>query len=92
VLHLYDTYGLGIANLVAALQMGVRRFDCAFGGMGGCPFIEGAAGNIATEDVVNLLNALGIENGIDWHQIAAVSRFVESQVQHPFTGKLYRMN
>ena len=61
VLHLHDTRGLGLANVVAALRCGVTRFDTALAGMGGCPFIPGATGNIATEDTVYLLDSLGVE-------------------------------
>ncbi len=73
VMHLHDTRGLGIANLVAALQMGVSRFDTAFGGLGGCPFIPGAAGNVATEDVVGMLDAMGITTGVDVEGVCRVS-------------------
>lgn len=73
VMHLHDTRGLGIANLMAAMQAGVTRFDTAFGGLGGCPFIPGAAGNVATEDVVGLLDALGIDSGIAVDGVCRVS-------------------
>lgn len=73
VLHLHDTRGLGIANLMAAMQLGVARFDTAFGGLGGCPFIQGAAGNVATEDAVSLLDALGIGTGVDVAGVCRVS-------------------
>ena len=88
-LHLHDTYGLGLANMLAAMAAGVTRFDSAFGGMGGCPFIEGAAGNIATEDVVYMLDSMGIHTGIDWDQIAAISRRTAATVGHALMGKLY---
>ena len=77
--------------MLAGMAAGVTRFDCAFGGMGGCPFIEGAAGNIATEDVVYMLDSMGIHTGIDWHQVAAVSRRTEATVGHALMGKLYGM-
>ncbi|WP_251551673.1 hydroxymethylglutaryl-CoA lyase [Neobacillus muris] len=63
--HFHDTYGMGQANVLAALQAGVRQFDASIGGLGGCPFAPGAAGNVATEDVVFMMNELGIETGID---------------------------
>ncbi|WP_026691832.1 hydroxymethylglutaryl-CoA lyase [Peribacillus kribbensis] len=63
--HFHDTYGMGQANVLAALQSGVTRFDASIGGLGGCPFAPGAAGNVATEDVVFMMNELGIETGID---------------------------
>jgi hydroxymethylglutaryl-CoA lyase len=89
LLHLHDTYGLGMANLLAGLDAGVTRFDCAFGGLGGCPFIEGAAGNVATEDVVYMLDSMGVRSGIDWRKLAVVSRSAEMQLGHALTGKLY---
>ena len=63
--HFHDTRGLGLANVMAALDAGVRRFDAALGGLGGCPFAPGASGNIATEDTVHLFDRLGIDSGID---------------------------
>jgi hydroxymethylglutaryl-CoA lyase len=73
-LHLHDTRGLGLVNVMTALECGVRHFDCAFGGLGGCPFVTNAAGNIATEDTAYLLHTLGIQTGVD---IAAVARVTE---------------
>jgi hydroxymethylglutaryl-CoA lyase len=90
-LHLHDTRGLGLANVYAALRGGVRRFDTAFGGLGGCPFVEGATGNIATEDTLHLLDALGIETGIDLVAVAAVSRDFESFLGRPLPAKLHRL-
>ncbi|MFB6097931.1 MAG: hydroxymethylglutaryl-CoA lyase, partial [Salinibacter sp.] len=78
VLHLHDTRGLGLANVYAALQCGVERFDTSLAGMGGCPFIEGATGNIATEDTVYLLDGLGVDTGIDREQVGRASLRVES--------------
>ena len=63
--HFHDTRGLGLANVVAAFDSGVRRFDAALGGLGGCPFAPGASGNIATEDTVYLLECLGADTGVD---------------------------
>lgn len=63
--HFHDTYGFALANIVAALQAGVIRFDASIGGLGGCPFAPGAAGNVATEDVVFLMKELGVQTGID---------------------------
>lgn len=73
VLHLHDTRGMGLANVLAALQLGVNRFDTAFGGLGGCPFIDGATGNIATEDTVHMLQQMGVETGVDTGKVAAIS-------------------
>ena len=90
-LHLHDTRGLGLVNLMKALEFGVARFDTSFGGMGGCPFVPGAAGNIATEDTVHLLASLGIETGIDLEKVAAVSRAMADFLGKPLPGKLYKL-
>ena len=91
ILHLHDTEGKGLANVLAALPVGVNRFDTAFGGMGGCPFIKGASGNIATEDLVWMLSQMGIETGIDVGRIAAVSRSLESFFNKQFSGKMHHL-
>ncbi len=90
-LHLHDTEGKGLANALAALQVGVAHFDTAFGGMGGCPFIKGASGNIATEDLAFLLGQMGIASGIDIDKIAVVSRSLEDFFVKQFSGKMHRL-
>ena len=89
-LHLHDTRGLGIANAMVGLEMGVRHYDAAVGGLGGCPFAAhgGAAGNITTEDFVFLCEELGIETGIDLEKLAECARLAESIVGHPLPGKI----
>ena len=91
VLHLHDTRGLGLANVCAAMEAGVARFDTSLAGMGGCPFVHGAAGNIATEDTAYLLEQMGIETGVDYHRVAAASRRVEDFLEKRFPGKLHRL-
>ncbi len=91
VLHLHDTRGLGMANVAAALDCGVRRFDTAFGGMGGCPFIPGATGNISTEDTVYLLSELGFETGVSIEKVAACSREMEAFLEKQFSGKMHHL-
>ncbi len=92
VLHLHDTRGLGLANAIAAMEMGVNQFDTAFGGLGGCPFIKGATGNIATEDIVNMMNELEIETGVDMGKVAKASKTLQKTVPESyFTGKLYKL-
>ena len=91
VLHLHDTRGLGLANVYAALQCGVDRFDTSLAGMGGCPFIEGATGNIATEDTVYLLDGLGVDTGIDREGVGRASLRVESFLGKEFPGKGHRL-
>jgi hydroxymethylglutaryl-CoA lyase len=71
-LHLHDTYGMASANAWTGITMGVRRFDASLGGLGGCPFAPGAAGNIATDDLVNMLHNAGIATGVDVHKLVAV--------------------
>ncbi|MBI4963369.1 MAG: hydroxymethylglutaryl-CoA lyase [Desulfomonile tiedjei] len=75
-MHLHDTRGLGIANMKAALEMGVRRFDTSVGGLGGCPFIPGAAGNIATERVVEEVESMGFSTGVNVERIRQVAEDV----------------
>lgn len=88
VLHLHDTRGLGMANVLAALQEGISRFDTSFGGLGGCPFIPGATGNIATEDTVYLLESMGIRTGIDLDKVAEVSLEMERHLHHELPGRI----
>ncbi len=89
ILHLHDTEGKGLANVLAALTLGINHFDTTFGGMGGCPFIKGASGNIATEDLVWMLSQMGIDTGIDADKIAAISRELEAFFKKPFAGKMH---
>lgn len=91
VLHLHDTRGLGMANVVAALDAGVRRFDTSMAGMGGCPFIPGATGNIATEDTVYLLDQLGIQTGVNIEAVAACSQRIEGFLHKTFPGKMHSL-
>jgi hydroxymethylglutaryl-CoA lyase len=89
VLHLHDTRGMALPNIVAALQLGVTRFDTALGGMGGCPFIPGATGNVATEDTAHLLARMGVETGIDVAAVAALTRRLEAFLGRSFSGRVY---
>jgi hydroxymethylglutaryl-CoA lyase len=91
VLHLHDTRGLGLANVVAALGCGVTRFDTSLAGMGGCPFVPGAAGNIATEDTAYLLRELGIDTGVDIRTVAEASQRIEAFLDASFPGKLHQL-
>jgi hydroxymethylglutaryl-CoA lyase len=74
--HLHNTRGLGLANVVAALDVGVRTFDSSLGGLGGCPFAPGATGNIVTEDLVFMLEAMGLRTGIDLDRLLAIRQIV----------------
>jgi hydroxymethylglutaryl-CoA lyase len=75
-LHLHDTHGQGLANIQAGLDSGIRRFDSSLRGLGGCPFIPGAAGNVATEKVVRLLESLGFKTGINLDGLEAAARIL----------------
>ena len=91
VLHLHDTRGLGLANLMAALECGVIQFDSAVAGMGGCPFVRGAAGNIATEDTVHLMDSMGISTGVDIVGVSKCSHRLEDYLAKQFPGRMHRL-
>ena len=90
-LHLHDTRGLGLVNVVAALECEITRFDTALAGMGGCPFVPGAAGNIATEDTAYLMTSMGIETGIDIATVATQAKRLEKFLNKQFPGKVHRL-
>jgi len=90
-LHLHNTENKGYANVVAALETGIKQFDTAYGGLGGCPFIRGATGNIATEDTVYLLHQMGYTTGIDLHKVATVSRDMQEWLGAPLPGLMYSL-
>jgi hydroxymethylglutaryl-CoA lyase len=89
-LHFHDTRGTGLANVLAALERGIRVFDASAGGLGGCPFAPGATGNLATEDLVYLLDGLGIETGVRLDALMTASRFIESRIGHALPSRVYR--
>jgi hydroxymethylglutaryl-CoA lyase len=74
--HYHDTYGQALANIYASLELGVRTFDASVAGLGGCPYAAGASGNVATEDVVYLLNGLGARTGVDLDKLVAIGRWI----------------
>jgi hydroxymethylglutaryl-CoA lyase len=78
--HLHDTYGQALANIYASLQMGVSVVDSSVAGLGGCPYASGASGNVATEDLVYLLNGLGIEHGVNLDKIIAAGQFISERL------------
>lgn len=88
--HFHDTYGMAIANVQTALGAGAAVFDSSAGGLGGCPYAPGAAGNLATEDLVYLLERLGIETGIDLRMVVAASNLIEGEIGHPLPSKVLR--
>jgi isopropylmalate/homocitrate/citramalate synthase len=79
--HFHDTYGMALANVLMAMQMGVSIFDSSAGGLGGCPFAPGAAGNLATEDLLYMLDGMGIETGVDRQKVAQAARFILQHLQ-----------
>ncbi|WP_417804167.1 hydroxymethylglutaryl-CoA lyase [Thalassospira lucentensis] len=85
--HFHDTYGQALANLLAALQMGVATIDSSVAGLGGCPYAKGASGNVATEDVAYMLNGLGIETGIDLEKLAATGSWICDQIGRSSASK-----
>ncbi|MGA7987348.1 MAG: hydroxymethylglutaryl-CoA lyase [Candidatus Dormiibacterota bacterium] len=89
-LHVHDTRGLGVANVVAGYEAGIRRFDGSVGGIGGCPFAPRATGNVCSEDALQALVALGAVTGIDLGAMCAVAETLASDLGRDLPGKLYR--
>ena len=89
-LHFHDTRGTALANVLASLELGVTTYDASAGGLGGCPYAPGATGNLATEDLIYMLNGLGIETGIDLDAVIDASRFIESKVNHRLPSRYFR--
>jgi len=86
-LHMHDTRGTALANVLAGLEAGLTTFDSAVGGLGGCPYAPGASGNLATEDLVYMLHGMGYETGIDWPLLIAAGELAQKLVGHPLPGK-----
>jgi hydroxymethylglutaryl-CoA lyase len=82
-MHFHDTYGQALSNTTAALRCGITTFDASAGGLGGCPYAKSATGNLATEDLVWLLNGLGIEHGVDLARLVETSRWMAAQLGRP---------
>ncbi|WP_341921585.1 hydroxymethylglutaryl-CoA lyase [Polaromonas sp. YR568] len=87
-LHFHNTRGMGLANVLAAAQGGVTRFDGSLGGLGGCPYAPGASGNISSEDAIHMLDAMGYETGMDLDQLLAVARQMPDIVGHEVPGQV----
>ncbi len=81
-LHFHDTRGTALANVHAALPYGVKTFDSSAGGLGGCPYAPGAAGNLATDDLIYLLNGMGLETGVSLNAVSEASAFIASKIDH----------
>jgi len=89
-MHMHDTRGQALANVLVGLDMGVRNFDSAIGGLGGCPYAPGASGNLATEDLVYMLEHMGVGTGVDLPKLLHAGRIAESLVQRPLPGRVHR--
>ncbi|NKE04973.1 hydroxymethylglutaryl-CoA lyase [Mesobacillus selenatarsenatis] len=90
--HFHDTRKLALSNILAALQAGVTRFDTSAGGLGGCPFAPGAAGNAATEDVVYMLHRMGIETGVDLEKMLNAIEVVKPHLSRPIESTYFKLN
>ncbi len=88
--HFHDTYGQALTNVYAALEQGVATFDCSVAGLGGCPYAKGATGNVASEDVVYLLQGLGIDTGIDMTTLRRAGQFISDFLQRPPVSRVAR--
>jgi hydroxymethylglutaryl-CoA lyase len=87
-LHLHDTYGQALANVLAGLELGVTEFDAAAGGLGGCPYAKSATGNLATEDLVWMLDGLGIAHGVDLDLLVGTSRWLAERLGRPSPSRV----
>ena len=89
-LHFHDTRGMALVNVRTGLDAGVTTFDSSAGGLGGCPYAPGATGNLATEDLVYMLDGLGIQTGVNLDRLIAASRLIEPHVGHALASRVYR--
>src|SRR5581483_4482155 len=89
-LHFHDTRGTALANVLAALPYGIATFDSSAGGLGGCPYAPGAAGNLATDDLVYMLDGLGIETGVSLSKLSEASAFIGSRLDHPLPSRHFQ--
>ncbi len=86
--HFHNTRDLALANILAAMQAGLTEFDSAIGGLGGCPYAPNASGNVSTEDLVNMMNEMGVETGIDLDALLAASEMVTRIIPHPLSSAI----
>ncbi len=86
-LHFHDTRGTALANVLAALPFGVATFDASAGGLGGCPYAPGAAGNLATEDLVYMLDGMGVDTGVSLPRLSEASAFIATCLDHPLVSR-----
>jgi isopropylmalate/homocitrate/citramalate synthase len=88
--HFHDTRGTALANVLIALQSGISIIDSSAGGLGGCPYAPGAAGNLATEDLLYMLHGMGIHTGVDLNKVIAATSFISPLLGHTPTSKYYQ--
>jgi hydroxymethylglutaryl-CoA lyase len=88
--HFHDTYGQALANILAVMEMGVATFDSSVAGLGGCPYAKGATGNVASEDVLYMLDGLGIETGVDMGKLLDAAEFICAQLKRPTVSRAGR--
>jgi hydroxymethylglutaryl-CoA lyase len=88
--HFHNTRGMGLANILAAVQSGITRFDGSLGGLGGCPYAPGASGNISSEDAIHMLDAMGYETGIDLNALLAIAKQLPQIVGHGVPGQVLK--
>src|SRR5712691_4378628 len=86
-MHFHDTRGTALANTLAALEMGIATFDASSGGLGGCPYAPGASGNLATEDLIYMLDGMGLETGVSLKKLVAASSIIAPYLDHPLPGR-----
>jgi hydroxymethylglutaryl-CoA lyase len=87
-LHFHNTRGMGLANMLAAVQRGIDRFDGSLGGLGGCPYAPGASGNVSSEDAIHMLDAMGYDTGIDLARLLVLARQMPAIVGHDVPGQV----
>jgi len=88
--HFHNTRGMGLANVLAALRVGITRFDASLGGLGGCPFAPGATGNICTEDLVHMLQAMGLETGVNLDKLLLIAADLPNLIGHDVPGQVVK--
>ena len=88
-LHFHDTRGTALANVLASLSFGIATYDASAGGLGGCPYAPGAAGNLATDDLIYMLDGLGIETGVSLAAVSEASTFIASKIDHPLPSRYF---
>jgi hydroxymethylglutaryl-CoA lyase len=86
-LHFHDTRGTALANVLASLPLGVTTFDASAGGLGGCPYAPGAAGNLATDDLIYMLEGLGFDTGVSLRDLSSASAFIGGRLDHPLPSR-----